>query len=187
MEEQLTQITEQLVKVAGALGGALLAILKTRDALMRLSNSKPLLRRAITADLELLRLMKESDPAYQPLQAHITRQVKKMIEEEGEAEFLAAIRRRLEAIFSRNWGQVIFGLLMAGGFGYWTYAIVTGPTSNWWTILTGWMALAGIGFLFGATSERPRDNATTAAHPPIAQASEADAGSQPTTTGSPPA
>jgi len=151
MSGELTQIAEQLGTVAAALAGAFLAIDKTKGALMRLSNTKPLLRKAITADLELFKLMEETDPGYKDLKNHIKSQVQKMIKKEEKKELV-----------SGNWAQIFVGLLMAGGFGYWTYHIATRPTSNWWTILTGWMALAGIGFLTGAFT-KPSPNKANAA------------------------
>ncbi len=139
MSWELTKIAEQLGTVAAALAGAFLAIDKTKGALMRLSNTKPMLRKGITADLELFKLMEETDPGYEDLKNHIKRQVQKMIKEEEKKELV-----------SGNWAQIFVGLLMAGGFGYWTYHIVKGSTPSGWAILTGWMALAGIGFLTGA-------------------------------------
>lgn len=143
-------LVEQIVTIVGAIAGVALAIDKTRGALMGLFNSKPLKRKAISADLELLKLMKENDPGYEELQNHIKDQVQTLIRHEEKKELV-----------SGNWSQLIVGLLMCGGFGYWTYYIVNSPQiSNWWTILTGWMTLAGFGFL-SATFQRPR---STMAH-----------------------
>jgi len=151
MSAQFTQIAEQLGTVAAALAGAFLAINKTKSALMGLSNTKPLVRKAITADLQLLKLMNETDPGYEELRNHIKSQVHQMIKEGEKKELIRG-----------NLAQILVGFLMAGGFGYWTYHIGTQPTSNWWMILTGWMALAGIGFLAGAFTKPSPDKGDAA-------------------------
>jgi len=151
MSYGLTQIAEQLGTIAAALAGAFLAIDKTKGALMHLLNTRPLLRKAITADLELFKLMEKTDPGYEDLKHHIKSQVQKMLKEEDKRELV-----------SGNLAQISVGILMSGGFGYWTYHIIKeGATPNGWAILTGWMAFAGIGFLTKAFA-KPSSNKTNA-------------------------
>jgi hypothetical protein len=139
----ISSLVQQIGTIAAALAGAFLALDKTKSALISLSNTKPILRKTIRADLELFKLMVEADPGYEELKNHIKNQVQVMIKGEEKKD-----------IVSRNWLQFLIGLLMAGGFGYWTYYIFTSAAiSDWWIILTGWMAFAGFGFLVTAFSE----------------------------------
>lgn len=141
MPDVLVQIVEKVGAIAAAVAGALLAIDKTRNALMRLSSTKPMLRKSIKADLELFNLMKKTDPGYTELKAHIKNQVLMMLQEGKKKELVRG-----------NSAQMLVGLTMAGGFSYLSYHIITSQTiSNWFLILTIWMALAGIGFLTSAS------------------------------------
>ena len=141
MSDALVQIVEKIGGIAAAVAGALLAIDKTRNALMKLSNSKPMLRKSIKADLELFNLMNKTDPGYQELRMHIKNQVLVMLQEGKKKELVRG-----------NSAQMLVGLFMAGGFGYLSYHItVSTAISNWFLILTVWMALAGIGFMTSAS------------------------------------
>lgn len=133
---------EQFGTIAGALAGAFLALEKTKSSLSRFTNSKPLLRTSIKADLELLKLMESGDPGYEELKNHIKSQVEAMVKEEQKKELITG-----------NFFQIFVGLAMTSGFGYWTYVIATTTISIWWTILTVWGALAGFGFLMSATEK----------------------------------
>ena len=138
--------------IAASIAGAFLAIDKTKSAIMRLSNTKPMLRKSIRADIELLKIMEAKDPGYDELKNHIKKQVEIMIKEEYKKE-----------IINKNWAQILIGLCMAGGFGYWTYyIIIKEPLSNWWIILTIWGALAGLGFLFSGYEKSSPNKANTA-------------------------
>src|SRR5215475_1232652 len=144
---EITNLIKQVSPIAGAITGALFAVRKTMDTFGNLVNSKPLLRKAIKADLDLLKLVNENDPAHKLLTDHIKKQVEALTRENEKKE-----------IVTKKWGQVVIGLLMAIGFGYWTYYIIKDPNiSNWWMILTVWMALAGLGILIAA-SEKPAPN-----------------------------
>jgi len=184
---ELTQIVDDIGtigKVVTALTGVVLAILKTRDAYRSLfsTGTKLLLRRAITADLELLKLMEESDPGYEELRNHIKVQVEKMTKEEEKPEFLGVNLRELWEFLRQNLVKLGFWLAIAVVSGYGTYDIVTGPTSNWWAILTGWLALWGIQSLIGLVSKPPSDQASENDQQSTQQAPEEDPGLQPTTT-----
>lgn len=148
MDLDLVGIMEQLGTIAATLAGAALAIVKTRDAIRGLSNAKPLQRRTIQADLELLKVMDSSDPGYGSLRKHIASQVDVLISKKAKNE-----QPR------RPWREILIpgigGLLMAGGFGYWTYHIVSSTNiSNWWVVATIWMAWGGLGLIISAR-ERP--------------------------------
>jgi hypothetical protein len=137
-------LIEQFGAIAAALTGAFLALDKTRGALIGLLNTKPMRRKALKADLELYKLLDQGDPGHDALSEHIKTQVNALIAAEEDKELVTG-----------NWPKMLVGLAMAGGFGFWTYRIVENPDiSNWFTILTGWMALAGVGFLSN-TFNRP--------------------------------
>jgi hypothetical protein len=106
---------------------------------MHLFITKPLLRKTVRADLDLFKMMEETDPGYEKLRNHINSQVRTMIKEEEK-----------KGLIEGKLPQFLFGLLLTGGLGYWIYQIVTGPTSNWWMILTGCITFKGRGFLTGA-------------------------------------
>ena len=149
----INDILSNVGTIAASIAGAFLAIDKTKNAIMRLSNTKPMLRKSIRADIELLKIMEAKDPEYDELKNHIKKQVEIMIKEEGKKE-----------IINKNWAQILIGLCMAGGFGYWTYHIIlTKPLSNWWIILTIWGALAGLGFLFSGYEKSSPKKANAAA------------------------
>jgi uncharacterized membrane protein len=144
MDEVSKNIFGQIAAIVGGVAGVFLALVKTRDAFINFFNLKPFLRKSIKADLELLKLMEKTDPGYNELKNHIKNQIDEMIK-----------KKEKTGIVSGNWGQILVGLLMAGGFGYWTYHISRNPDiSNWWTILTVWMSFAGIGFLTSAFQKR---------------------------------
>jgi hypothetical protein len=146
MGEEFKVIFEKIAAVVAALAGAILAFGKTRDAVMGFFNLKPLLRKSIKADIELLKLMEKTDPGYEELKNHIKSQLVKMIRKEEKVEIL-----------KKDWIRRLVGLLMAVGFGYWTYHISRNPgISNWWAILTVWMTLAGIGFLIKTSASTER-------------------------------
>jgi hypothetical protein len=145
----ITEVIKQIGPIAAALAGAVFSVRKTMDAFGNLVNSKPLLRKAIKADLDLRKLMSENDPGHKLLTDHIKKQIEALIYEDEKEK---------KEIGAKNWLQIAIGLSMAGGFGYWTYYIIKDPNiSNWWMILTVWMALAGLGILITA-SEKPAPN-----------------------------
>ncbi len=147
----LDDILSNLGTIAASIAGAFLAIDKTKNAIMRLSNTKPMLRKSIRADIELFRIMEVMDPGYNELKNHIKKQVEIMIKEAHKKE-----------IITKNWAQILIGLCMAGGFGYWTYYIIKEPPSNWWIILTIWGALAGLGFLSSGYEKSSPNKANSA-------------------------
>jgi hypothetical protein len=137
-------LLEQFAAVAATLAGVFLAFDKTKGAITNLFNAKPLRRSSVKADLELLKLMDEDDPGYKELKAHIKSQVLSLTKVDDE---------RSELVTGRL-PQILIGLAMAGGFSYWTYRIITSDISNWWTILTIWLAMAGFGFLITPLSKK---------------------------------
>src|SRR5262245_5148617 len=143
----ITDVIKVISPIAATLAGAVVSVMKTKDAVGNLVNSKPLLRKAIKADLDLLKLMNKNDPGHKLLTDHIKKQVEALIREDKKKE-----------IVIKDWLRIVFGLSMAGGSGYWTYYIIKDQnTSNWWMILSVWIALAGLGVLIGAI-EKPAPN-----------------------------
>ncbi len=137
-------LLEQFAAIAATLAGVFLAFDKTKGAITNLFNAKPLRRSSIKADLELLKIMDEEDPGYKELKAHIKSQVLSLTKADDEKSELV----------TGKLPQTIVGILMASGFSFWTYKIITSDISNWWTILTVWLALAGFGFLATPSAKR---------------------------------
>jgi len=158
ISDTIWQSVELWGKIVAAIAGLVLAIIKTRDTFDGLFHSTPVLRKSIRADLEILKMMESTEPGYVQLRDHIKNQIEIVIKQEekrviGEKDWGRIIRNKMA---SRNWGQIIIGLAMSVGFGYWTYIIAIDPQrSNWWIILTDWMTLAGIGFLLASEKKAP--------------------------------
>jgi hypothetical protein len=149
---------ELLAKIVASLAGIVLAVIKAKGAFNALFNSTPLLRQAIKADIEILKLVENTGPGSKILRDHIEKQIELVIKQEETRAMTGKNRGQSikEKIASRNWVRTIFGLVMSGGCGYWTYIIASDPQiSNWWIVLTAWMTLAGLGFLLVSDKERP--------------------------------
>jgi hypothetical protein len=149
---------ELLGKIVASLVGIVLAVFKAKDAFNALFNSTPLLRQAIKADIEILKLVENTGPGSKILRDHIEKQIELVIKQEETRAITGKNRGQgiKENVANRDWGRIIVGLVISGGFGYWTYIIASDPQiSNWWIVLTAWMTLAGLGLLLVSDKERP--------------------------------
>ncbi len=55
----------------------------------------------------------------------------------------------IRQIYAPSWAVAIIGLLWSLGFSYWTFKLVQ-PGFTWWALLTGWIALLGLGWFIVA-------------------------------------
>jgi len=85
-------------------------------------------RAALKTDLDILNLIKPQDPNYATVKQRIGERI----------QILYAPRP------SRNLPVAIFSGIWAFGFAYWTFRLVQ-PGFTWWSLLTGYLAMAGIG------------------------------------------
>jgi len=93
-------------------------------------------RASLKTDLEILKLIDASDPNYQVVKTEVDRRV---------ASLYAPEPPKTRANVGRL-ALIIVGSLWAFGFAYWTVILVT-PTFSWWAVLTGYIALAGLGWI----------------------------------------
>jgi len=118
------------LRAVGVLVGAVATI-------YQLTKLKPRLRTTLKTDLEILKLLDPKDPNYGVVQAHVDRSIQQIYAREAPE----SAGRGLQVY---NWGTLVFGLLLAGGFIFWTvYLVKDGFTP--WALLTGFFALGGIG------------------------------------------
>lgn len=113
-----------LIKALGALVGAVVAYTQVKS-------TQPISRAAMKADLEILNLLDKSDPNYNLIKSNIDPRIQKLYG--AEAKYT-------------DWITVGFGAIWAGGFAYWTFYLVK-DNFTWWSLLTGYFALAGMGWV----------------------------------------
>jgi hypothetical protein len=88
-------------------------------------------RAALKTDLDILNLIKADDPNYAAVKQRITERIRILYAPRAPRNWLMA------------W-NVVFGLILGFGFAYWTFRLVQ-PGFTWWSLLTGYVALTGIG------------------------------------------
>jgi hypothetical protein len=90
-------------------------------------------RTALKTDLEILKLIDANDPNYETVKQRIS--------------------ERLQILYgptaTRRWGAAVFWFIWSFGFAYWTFRLVQ-HCFTWWSLLTGYLALMGIGMTINA-------------------------------------
>ena len=113
-----------LIKALGVLVGAVVAYTQVKS-------THPISRAAMKADLEILNLLDKSDPNYKLIKSNIEPRIQKLYGAQPKYT---------------DWITVAFGAIWAGGFAYWTFYLVK-DEFTWWSLLTGYIALAGVGWI----------------------------------------
>src|SRR5687767_14128624 len=129
-----------VLKALGFLVTAAVAVVQVRG--LRLAA-----RATLKADLEILNLLDANDPNRDLLKRTINTRIK---------DLYAPAAVESERSEGRRWLLGAFGLLWALGFSYWTFVLVR-PGFTWWALLTGYLALAGFGWMLGAVNRRSDD------------------------------
>jgi len=131
-------IIEILLKfIAGAVG--------LYTSANQLLNLKPTFRSSIKADLEMLKMLEPSDPSYALIKQHIDTSIKQV--------YLVAQKPERKIYDIRG---LIIGILLSAGFSYWTYDLATRANFSWWSLLTGFFALGGLGVTLGALEPKSK-------------------------------
>jgi hypothetical protein len=95
-------------------------------------------RTSLKTDLEILKLLDMRDRNYHIVKTAIDARIARLYEPRRPAT-KSAIALRLASATA--------GLIMAVGFSYLTFKLIQ-PGFTWWSLLTGYLALAGIGLVF---------------------------------------
>jgi hypothetical protein len=138
-------IVEPILTVVGIVAGGALTVYQITRAVSPIRSS-------LRHDLETLKLARELNMPAKALEDDIAQRLAKL-----EPDY-QPLRWR---ITSEVVLQSLTGILMAIGFGYWTYYLSKGGFS-WWSVLTGFFALGGAGQLFIAFDEQRRKDEITA-------------------------
>jgi hypothetical protein len=91
---------------------------------------RPMSRGALKSDLEILKLLDTSDPKYKLIKSNIDSRIDRIY---GPAPV-------------KDLPTMLLGALWALGFSFWTFFLVK-DHFTWWSLLTGYQALAGLWFV----------------------------------------
>jgi hypothetical protein len=128
---------ELILKALGAIISVLLAYVQFRG--LNLTS-----RATLKTDLEILKLLDAGNPNYPVVKQSIDQRLA-LLYAEPPAQTKRYIGERI--------GIAALGLVVALGFSYWTFKLVE-PGFTWWSLLTGYLALAGvIWMIMGATGK----------------------------------
>jgi len=131
-------LVETITKAIVVIGGA-------GVSLFQLYNRLPRSRAPLIRDLEILKMLDPSDPAYKVIRDSVDGRIAKIYNPSP-----TSIRR----IRVYSWPQLVFGIVMFGIFGVWTYSLFR--DHSWWAVLTGFVTLGGIGNAMSAFDEKAR-------------------------------
>ncbi len=130
---------EIVIKASAALISAGVAIYQVRSVL-------PKRRAALRTDLEILKLLGKENPNYEVVKTAIDARIQDIYGEK------VSQRKGTGRI---NWEWFAFGLVWASTFAYLTFHF-SRDTFSWWSLLTGYAATAGIGWMMFAVRGRTR-------------------------------
>lgn len=136
---------EIIIKALGVVIGAAGTFYQVRNIL-------PKSRSTLKSDLEILKLLEPGDPLHETVRRHVSRQV----------AYLYPPRRKKPKrgiIYSST--DFWTGVLMAVMFTTWTIYL-TRDGFTWWAVLTGFVALGGLGGILTGL-ENPREKAKNTA------------------------
>ena len=120
-------LIENIAKAIVVIGGTLVSIYQIYTRL-------PKSRASLTRDLEILKILDKDDPAYSVIRAHVDRQV---------TEIYQPSLSPFKTFRIYNWPNLFIGLIFLFVFAPWTYSLYT--EESWWGILTGFLAVGGLG------------------------------------------
>jgi len=134
-----------LIKAIGAVAGGVLSIYQIR-------NMQPRLRAHLRADLEILKLLDRDDPGFNTVRQSVDKQIH-MIYGANQLDTTWTARRL---------GSLIIGIAWAAGFAYWTFE-GSRYQFNWWSVLSGIVAVLGVFFIIGILVENKPTSTTKTA------------------------
>lgn len=130
------ELVEIITKAIVVIGGA-------GVSLFQLYNRLPRSRAPLMKDLEILKMLDPDDPAYKIIRENFESSVTKIYSPSP-----TSIRK----VRVYSWPQLMFGSALLGIFGIWTYTLFR--DHSWWAVLTGFVALGGIGNAMIAFDEK---------------------------------
>ena len=136
--------------LAGAFTGVI-ALLKRRS-------SEPLPkspRSRLRDDLEILRLLKETDhPRHDVVRSRVSALIEEVYEQPPAVKVpLKNLLLNLRPRNERGGRMLVLGLIALAGFSFWSWYVVRDGFS-WWVIGTGFGALTGLGWIMSAYEEK---------------------------------
>jgi hypothetical protein len=102
-------------------------------------------RTSLKTDLEILKLLDPGDANHELVKTSVSERIQSLYAQDKQ---------------EISWGVVIYGLLWTFGFVYWTVRLVE-PEFSWWSLLTGYLAFAGMGMILAGWSGRSRHRKST--------------------------
>jgi hypothetical protein len=134
-------IWETVIGIVAGLGSVVAAFLKFRDA-RPLQNKRSRLK----TDIEILRMLKSTDPEYDTVKEHVAVAIQDIYKKRDEKEGTFKVH---------NWEYFLLGLIATVGLTTWTVFLVK-DVFSWWSLLTGVYAFASLAIFtssFSAASE----------------------------------
>ena len=129
-------------------------------ALLKRRSSEPLPkspRSRLRDDLEILRLLKETDhPKHDVVRSRVSALIDEVYEQPPTAKApLKNLLLNLRPRKARGALMLALGLIALVGFSYWSWCVVRDGFS-WWVIGTGFGALTGFGWIMSAYEEKEK-------------------------------
>jgi hypothetical protein len=126
----------ELLKAIAAIGAAAAALIPILNSQLF---SRP--RAKLKTDLEILHLLDPHDENYPLVKASVDSSIRTI--------YLQQEKRKLSEKLKRfNWRLLITGVIVLGGFGWWTVSLVR--DDSWWAIVTGYFTFIGLGYIASA-------------------------------------
>ncbi|MBI1806505.1 MAG: hypothetical protein HYR76_05580 [Ignavibacteria bacterium] len=102
-------------------------------SLFQLRNLKPISRSAIKTDLEMLKMLDESDPNHAMIKARFDETIRRVYSMDHSTGTKV-----------HSWRDFIFGVTFLSVFSVWTILLLKNGFTPW-SLLTGFFAVAGLG------------------------------------------
>jgi|GEM_PF-4602937 len=162
------ELTEILGKTAATLIAIAVAGYKAYDAGIRDIKTRNVLKR----EFEILKLIPPDQPEHQLIRNHISRLIQRLYEPPPPSK--ERLSSRLKKWQPRDVGGFVAGLMFFAGFAVWT-ALILRDGFSWWSLLTGFMALSGLGTIADSLKAVKQRAAHPKAEVPPPQAADAPA------------
>jgi hypothetical protein len=137
-EASMWEVIDFVLKALGFMVGAAVSLYQLRNLL-------PGSRSRLKADLEILELLGKDHPLYPT--------VKSQTDEQLRRTYSQALTGQDNRPLVYNWGMLVLGATFLLVFSGWTVYIVR-DGFNWWSLLTGFLAMSGFGNLMGSLQPR---------------------------------
>jgi len=126
-------------KALGIIVGIIVSVYQLRNII-------PRTRSTLKIDVEILKLLDPADPNYAILKSNIDENIRRT--------YRIKQATRFKTFHVYSWGDFIGGILVSFGFAVLTLYISRGGF-RWWSVLTGFIALGGIGGILNGLEKPP--------------------------------